>query len=332
MRYSIEPLSRDNADQWEEFNAQSPEGTLFHSLRWKRVLEDVLHLRPRYYLILDGPDVVGISPGIEKSVMNFRGLVSNPHSETNNIVLDEDFNTDHFNKVLSLFARKYSFLNFSTYNSALSDKVRFAHVSQGDTGHMMLDLRQTSPDTLWTGLSKRTRYSIRAFENDGFEVQVIDQPGDLGEPYQHYVKNMMHIQGEILPFTFFATLLDRFSREELRITVLTRDDAFAGGSLAFVDPLSKTIYSDYLAINRDLPNRYTPTNYIAWESINWAWSNGHKQVHFGQQRLDPENPRFRNKTKFGAEHVPIHSVRVLFSKPVLVFYRIKKMLPESRNT
>ena len=120
---------------------------------------------------------------------------------------------------------------------------------------------------------------------------MIDQPGDLGEPYQHYVKNMMHIQGEILPFTFFATLLDRFSREELRITVLTRDDAFAGGSLAFVDPLSKTIYSDYLAINRDLPNRYTPTNYIAWESINWAWSNGHKQVHFGQQS-GPENPRF----------------------------------------
>ncbi len=328
MTYSIELLSESNAHQWEEFNDQSREGTLFHSLKWKRLLEDVLHLKLRYYLILNGRNVVGISPWIEESILNFRGLVSIQHFETNSIVLDEAFNTDHFNKILSLFARKYSFLHFNTYNPALPGKNGFAHVPQGDTSHMVVDLRENPPEAIWAGLSKNTRYDIRVFENDGFEVRVISQPGDLDDFYRYYVRNMMHIHGEVLPLAFFEKLWDLCPPGELRGTTLTRDDVFVGGSLAILDPARKIYYGDYLAINRDLPNKYTPTYYIMWESINWAWSNGYERVSFGRQNPDPENPRFRNKVKFGAEQIPIHSRRVLLSKPILMAYKVKKMLSD----
>lgn len=300
-------------------------------MKWKRILEDEFHPKLRYYLIRDGPDVVGISPWIEKSVLNFRGLVSIPHSEANNIVLDDSFDADRFNEVLSPFARRYSFLHITTYNPALFEQITFAHVPGEETGHMMLDLRKQEPDALWAGLSKYTRYNIRIFQKDGFEIQTIDSPGTLNEFYHYYVKNLEHIQGEILPLAFFERLRDRLTRDELRVTVLTRDDTVAGGTVTLVDPAKQILFCEYLALNRDLPNRYTPSLYLFWDAVTWAWENGYEQVSFGRQRLDPNNPRFANKAKFGAEHIPIHSRLVLLSKTVLLSYKVKRMLLDSRN-
>ncbi len=331
MAYSIELLSEDTADQWEEFNNQSGGGTPFHSLRWKQVLEDVFHPKLRYYLILNEREVVGISPWAERSALNFQGLVSIPHSEMNGIVLDDTFDADHFNEILSLFAKKYSFLHFNTCNSALLDGIRFTHVPGEDTGHMVTDLRSSPPDTIWAGLSKNVRYAIRTFEKDGFEVSEINRPDGLDDFYRHYSGNMTHINGTILPLAFFERLLELFP-DEVRVTVLSRDGLFAGGSLALLDPARKVFYGNYLAINRDLPNRYTPAYYIMWESINWAWKNGYEKLSSGRQKLAPDNPRFRNKAKFGAEHLSIHSRVVLLSKPMLVSYKVKEMLLGTRGT
>jgi len=209
MTCSIEPLSESNAHQWEEFNTQSAEGSLFHGLRWKSVLEDVFHLKLRYYLILNGREIVGISPWVERSVLNFQGLVSILHSEVNNIVLDDAVSADHFNEVLSLFAKKYSFLHFNTHNPVLLDRVRFAHVPGEDTGHMVADLKSNPPDAVWAGLSKKTKQAIRTFENDGFEVRTINRPGDLEGFYRYYVRNLTHIRGEILPLALRSSQYSR---------------------------------------------------------------------------------------------------------------------------
>jgi hypothetical protein len=330
MTYSIEPLSRDNADRWDAFNNRSPEGTLFHSLKWKQVLEDALHPKLKYYLILDGEDVVGISPWAEESALNFRGLISIPQSDANNIVLDGGFDPGRFNDLLSLFTRDHSFLHFNTYRPNLLSGITYASYSGGETGDMVTDLKKRPPEAIWGALSKKTTKSILRFPREGFELQEIDRKSDIGLFYRYYEKNMMHINGEILPLSFFETLWDHFSPDHLRIAVLAKDDTVAGGSAAFMDPVKKTVYFGYLALNRDLPH-YTPTYYMDWDLINWAWENGYERVSLGRQKADPDNPRFRDKAKLGAEHIPIHSRLVLFSKPTQILYRIKTLIPGSRN-
>jgi len=331
MACSIELLSDNNAHRWEEFNAQSPKGTLFHGLRWKQILEDVFDLKLRYYLILNDSRVVGISPWIEQSVLNFRGLFSVPHSEENGIVLDDPLGADCLGKIFSLFAKKYSFLHFNGSHPALSNVSGFAHEVTVDTGHMVADLRETPPETLWAALSKNTKRSIRTFENDGFQVHEVRLSGDLKDFYHYYARNLTHIGGEILPLAFFERVWDLFPQEELRSTVLTKDDTFAGGSVALLDPARKTFYGSYMALNRDLPNRYTPAYYIMWENINWAWKNGYERLFLGRQRPDPENPRFQNKVKLGARHQPIRYNLVLLSRPIQVSYKVRGMLSGSRT-
>jgi len=331
MAYSIEALSEGNVHQWEDFNNHCREGTLFHGLQWKNVLEDIFTLKLRYYLIRNDENVIGIWPFMEQTAGYSRGLVGIPHSEQNNMILDDSFNPEHINDVLALFSGEYSFLHFNTYDPDICGRIRYDNFTIENTGNMILNLKQKPPDAIWNTFSKKMRYDIRIFSNQGYEMQEVHRASDMKDFYRYYTENLKYINGEILPCSFFERLLDAFSPDNLRIAVLTSNDIFAGGSVALVSTDRKTAYFEYIALNRALPNRYSPSGYIAWEGINWAWNKGYEKISFGRQKLDQNNPRFSSKTKFGAEHIPIHSRTVILSKTAALLYRIKQQMSRGRN-
>lgn len=331
MTYSIEPLSESNAYQWEEFINRSRDATPFHSVRWKNLLEGVLKLKVRYHIIFENRRVVGVCPFVEQSMKRFQGLNNTPRSEYNNIILDDTFNTDDINEILSLFSRRYSFLYFNTYDPVLPDKIGYYTVPNEDGSNIVLDLNQRPPETIWKDiLSKDERYKVSRFEKGGFAIQEVEQGRDIKEFYHYYAENLSHINGYILPFTFFERLLESFPPNEVRIALLTNDSAFAGGNLAILDPVRKTAYFQYLALNRALPNKYSPTHYLSWEGINWAWENGYERISLGRER--PDNPRVRSKQKFGAEPVPIHSRVVLLSKTASLLYQLRRSISRNEQT
>jgi len=325
MTYSIEALSESNRHQWEDFNNQSREGTLFHSIKWKKILEDVFKLKCQYYLIRGDKEVVGICPFVEHSAGPFRGLNGIPNSEFNNMLFNDSFNADRFSDLLTLFSKDYSYLIFSTYHPPVMERIGYDNFPDEESGNMVSDLRKYPPDVIWNDiLTKNERNKIRKFEKNGFHVHEINQRHDIENFYHYYEENLKYIHGEILPFSFFQKLIDEYQKNELRIAVLTNGKIFVGGTLTFLYPAKKTTYFDYLSLNRNIPNRYTPTYYLFWDLVTWAWNNGYEKVSFGRQKLDPNNPRFMNKVKFGAEHVPIHSRIAFFSKTTSLLYRLKK--------
>jgi len=95
----------------------------------------------------------------------------------------------------------------------------------------MLDLKKNPPDVIWsTILSKDQRQKIRAFEKDGFEIHEADTDRDIERFYHYYKKNMVHINGEILPISFFRRLRESSPEDSVRLSVLTKGDVFAGGT------------------------------------------------------------------------------------------------------
>jgi len=269
--------------------------------------------------------VIGIYPSIEQSAGYFQGLNCVPYSEYNNLILDDSFDVSRINDLLSLFSEKYSFLHLTTYYPDLVDSIEFDNYPVEVSGHMVLDLKKNPPDAIWNDmLSKDERYKIRIFERDGFQVREIHQLRDIERFYRYYKENMIHIDGEILPLSFFTRLRESLSSNTLRFAVLAKGDVFAGGGLTLTCLVNKTAYFEYLSLNRDLPNRYTPSFAIAWDGIRWAWENGYEKVSFGRQKWEPNNPRFRYKVKFGAEHVPLHIQFVVLSKTASLLYRLKR--------
>ncbi|WP_292519994.1 GNAT family N-acetyltransferase [Methanoculleus sp.] len=325
MAFSVELLSEDNAYRWEEFNNRSHEGTPFHTLRWKNLLEEVFRLRLRYYLIFEDREVVGICPFVGRSIGLFQGLNSIPHSEFNNVILDDSFDPGCLDEVLSLFAEKYSFLLFNIYSTGGMDRIKHNNFVIEQTGNMVLNLKEHPPETIWSTFSRNMRYNIDIFEKRGFTIQEAHQPSDIKIFYHHYKENLTHIKGDILPFSFFQKLLELFP-DEVRIATLTNGDVFAAGWLTLASPDRDTAYYQYLALNRDLPNRYTPTYPVYWDLVNWAWDNGYEKLSFGRQKLEPNNPRFKGKAKFGAEYVPIYTRLIPLSKSVHLAYWLKRKL------
>ncbi len=325
MAYSIELLSESNAHRWEEFNNQSREGTPFHSLRWKAMMENAMKLQIRYFLILKDREVVGICPFVEQSKKWFRGLNGIPRSDYNNVIMDDIFNPDDINEVLSLFSNRYSYLFFDTYDPALPERIEYQNIPNEAGSNMLLDLNHNPPEVIWKEiLSKDDRYKVSRFEKGGFAVHEITGGDALEEFYKYYAENLNRINGYILPHACFMRLLESFSPTEARVAGLTSGDLFAGGNLTVLDPARKTVYFMFLALNRSLPNKYSPTYYLSWEGINWAWENGYERISFGRER--PENPRTRSKQKFGAEPVQIHSRVVLLSKAASRLYHLKKAI------
>ena len=328
MVYSIELLSGGNAHQWQEYNTHSNEGTLFHDLRWKEILEKEFDLKTKYYLVRDGREVVGICPFISQSVGFYQGLKNIPYSEYTNVILNDSFDAGQIDHLLSLFATECSFLCIDTYNPDILNNITYSNFPGENSGNMVLNLKQKPPEKIWDTLSKKTAKSIRRFDKEGFEIHELSRRSDIKQFYRYYAKNVAHIKGEILPLTFFERIWDVFSPNELRVTILVKDALCAGGALALLDPIRKTVYYEYLALNRDLPH-YTPDHYLSWDLIKWAWDNDYEKVSFGRQRLDPDNPRFQIKAKFGAEHIPIHSRLVIFSKAMSTLYRLRRTLLRS---
>jgi hypothetical protein len=314
--YHIESLNDKNAAKWEEFNINSEEGTFFHSLKWKQILENTLNYKTQYFLLFKNNNVFGIFPFAEHKIHSFKGLFPFQFSGHNNIII-QDFNDpsaiEHIIKELPKLMRakkKISFIGFASLHKETIDNIKNYSVPVSDNpGNMVLDLRRSPPEKIWENFTAKRgqRRFIRRFDETGFCTTEINSYDDLKLFYKYYSENINFIQGIPCTFSHFTDLRDNLSSDEIRITLLSKDTTVAGGMLMFPFKPKKTVYFEYLSLNRNLPTTYHPTYHLMWEAINWAWNNNYEKISFGAQTSDENNPRYRIKKGFGADFEPIYS-------------------------
>jgi lipid II:glycine glycyltransferase (peptidoglycan interpeptide bridge formation enzyme) len=117
----------------------------------------------------------------------------------------------------------------------------------------------------------------------------------------------------------------------MRITLLSKDEIIAGGSLSFTYMPQKTVYGTYLALNRNLKNTYSPSYNLWWETINWAWNRNFGKISFGRQKMDVSNPRYRIKSEFGTDFIPMYSKIFSLSRIFTLAYRGNQSVEGLRN-
>ena len=277
--FFIEQLNDDNAGKWEEFNNNSPEGSLYHSLEWKKIIENISGIRTYYYLLYKNNSVAGIFPFAERNIPLFTGLIPVPDPiHLNAIIRDyrDPSVMDYVIKELQVFHKnhkKISFLCLSTLREEVVDAVRdYPMYPFSDEGNMILDLQKSPPQKIWDSFSakKGQRKFIRRFDETGFRVAEIHSQDDLKVLYRYYQENINFIGGTLHPFSHFLDLWNNFSSGELRMTLLSKNSTIAGGLFSLTFKPQKTVYLHYLSLNRNLPNTYHPSYYLFWEAINWA--------------------------------------------------------------
>src|SRR5690606_14232437 len=116
------------------------------------------------------------------------------------------------------------------------------------------------------------RKLIRRFETDEFEITEVDTEADLQRFYQYYAENMNRKGAVLPPFSYFSELYRTMS-DRARVTLLTRGPLVAGGVFNLLDTRRRKVYGLYLSLNKNLPNKYSPSYYLYWEGVNWAWEH-----------------------------------------------------------
>lgn len=316
--YRLERLDHENADAWEEFNNASPEGSVFHGLEWMRLTEKYFRARNRYFLLYRDNDLIGLFPYVEHTTHRFRGLIAANYPITLHVLLKNPHDPLVLRFVIEELRKLYrtrkgiAFICPATLHPEMFvTSPGYPVFPYADDGDMVLDLSISPPERIWSSFTSDggQRKLIRRFETDGFEITEVDTEADLQRFYQYYAENM-NLKGAVLPpFSYFCELYRTMS-DRARVTLLTRGPLVAGGVFNLLDTRRRKVYGLYLSLNKNLPNKYSPSYYLYWEGVNWAWEHHYEKFSLGleyEKDLDARNPRYRIKRDFGGQFEPVIS-------------------------
>ena len=333
MYLRMEELNSTNIGLWEDFNQKMDEGTFFHTIKWKRILES-LGNNSHYYIILDGDEPVAICPFFELNISGFKGITTLPDSDYNHLIVKDNNPRiiEFIRKELESRAKKrsWSFIIFNSLDKNIGDKLNASFYPNFSMGTMVLDLEELNPDKIWNEIfnAKRgQRRYIKRFEKNGFQIKELDSKKDIKALYNYYEENINYKKGTLYPYSHFKDLYEIYSSKNIYSGLIIKEDFIAGGFLNFIDEQNKVMHSRYIAINRDVPNTYHIQYPLLWEQIQKADEIGLKKVDFGSNINDQSHPGYKLKRNFGAKYQ--HSYSVL--RPVSRLFKLGHNVYRSIN-
>lgn len=314
----VEELKNNN--EWEDFLQTSPDGTFYHSLKWKEVIEKSF-LCPAIYLVVRDMNgaVVGICPGFVLKPGPLRIYASMPHSDFGGPIIDQNsvYEASHS---LSLFFKRYCSERGISYMKIwfTGDKIgRFfkSPLSYVDTsmGIMSIDLEATPSDYIWKKVfKKKHRKKFKDYEREGLHVWQASTRSHLRKFYDLYCCNMNYIHARPYPFNFFENMWTLLFPEIFSILFVEKEKTI-GGSAYF--KYGGGIYETYAAIDRNWSSihRYSVQPYVSWKLIKWAEEKGFRHFSLGGTSSNPMEEHHIQKLNVGGSFVQKEGVFVPFS-------------------
>lgn len=323
----IEQLN--NEKEWEQFIATSPEGSFFHTLKWKEVLEKSFSAKAVYLVIRDSSgSLIGICPFVVlKQVRLFKVLDSLPDSDFGGPII-KDEHAREATALLKVYLGELSAKDGIAYariqcpNQRLYEYLKTADSRVNTTsGTMNLDLEEKPIDFIWNTVftnKDRQRKFIRRFEEGSFQCKEIQSKEDLKEFYNLYYKNLCHIGALLHSFGFFENLYGVLYPNNFNILLAKDRERYIGALGFFIYRERKTIYLEFLGLEREIENRFHTSYYLYWEAIKWAIENGFRYISFGSTPANPNSIYHSTKIKFGASFNQDYSVFIPYNRKVFL--------------
>ena len=322
MEYSVEELNSSNAQDWNKLNEENAQGSFYHTLKWIEAVDRFSvssQAKPSHFIVYRNDEAVALCPFYRnkwkiKGLFTMCCLMSYEH-----IIVscpDDALVAKQIVLKCKEILRKESGLGFTKITLLPETKDFFRsmnlvpHQSPGwSAGVMKLDLREYSPQMVWSGLlSRKDRRKINFAERDGWKIEEAKSEEELRSFYAYYRTNLEYLHARDIPeFNFFAYLMKTFFPNEMLVFLLRKDETIAGGALALLFERKKTMYYRYAALNRQVPARYSPLLSLMWHMVKKASEMGYTTLSFGGTPPKPDI-HYLDKAKFGCRFEPRYEV------------------------
>ncbi|MDD5093325.1 MAG: GNAT family N-acetyltransferase [Dehalococcoidia bacterium] len=301
----VEPLSDEK--EWEDFVAKSPQGTFYHTLAWRNILEKCFNVKPHYLVVRDSNrEMIGLCPFvIRKELALIRVLDSLSYSDYGGPLCAEGLAkpvvqalVQHLQSSAKRMGITYAIVHFSDEEMS---KAAAIPGSRLDTSHgvMKIDLEDKPPEIIWNDILRaEERKRINRIRKGGYLSTEVTTAEDMGIFYELYRQNILHIGAIPYVESFFQELFQSLHPTNFHIILLTNQDRAIGGMGFFVHEPSKTVHVPYMGLDRTA--RYDTINYsLIWELLKWTQGHGYRRLNMGSNSSDPQEVHHKQKAKFG---------------------------------
>ena len=279
-------------DEWDSFARQQPGYTVFHSHRWRPLIEKVFRHECIYMAARDSGALAGILPLVRvRSVMFGHYLVSMPF-----LNYGGPLGSDAAVRVLVDEAAKI----------ARAEKVKVLELRSRipldvplDASHrkitIVLDLPSRAQD-LFAGFGGKLRSQIRRPQKESAKVKFgRDQVVPF---YKVFAQHMRDLGTPVLPLRFFEQIAENFRESVFVCVYMDGSPVAAGSGFQFGDEFEMTWASSLRQYSSAAPNML-----LYWACMERAIEQGIERFNFG--RCSPGSGTHRFKQQWGGREEPL---------------------------
>jgi len=279
----IGQLQPNEEAAWDAYVSTHPEGTIYHTLSWRAVMQRALGHKP-YYLRTrnESGGISGIFPIFLIHGIFGKHLVSVPLRDRGGPLCDHP-------QAGRLLIERALEIKKETGAQTLMIKFPAAHcgawlkelgaVEQRHWVTTSVPLEQ-GPEGIWNDvLRSPTRRAVKKAASSGLQVSWSQQESDLKDFYRLFL--MTRRQLGIPPYTwkFFQAMYGGLVPRGLqRLLLVKKDGRSVAGLIVFLS--GKEVISAYMGYDVNI-TEMRPNDILFWEAIRWSAEAGYRSFYFG---------------------------------------------------
>lgn len=281
---------------WNEYVTRSPQGSLFHLIAWKRVIEQTFFYRPWYVFASDDSGMCGCLPLFHvKSRIFGNILLSVPFGVNGGICAD---NPQVGNLLLNWAKGLAEELNV--------DYVELRHANASGMDLPVKDLyvtfeRELDPDVdkNMGAIPRKQRRMIRQGMKNGLRMTFGVSEEDLVGFYDIYAESVRNLGTPVFAFNYFIHLVQAFKEDCLIFSVWHEDKRVSAVMTFFYNRRVMPFYGGALKEYFS----YGTNDFMYWELMKYACIKGYKIFDFGRSKYG--TGPFEFKRHWGFEPRPL---------------------------
>lgn len=277
---------------WDAFVKSSSDGTVFHLIAWKRLVEDVFGHRPHYLYATDATGIRAILPLFEvNGLLSGRVLVSVPYGVYGGLCgADHEARERLMSEARRLVADR----------RARHVELRQLHGPMPNlpTKSVYVSFRRSispDPEVNMLAIPGKQRRWVRKGTKNGLEVSWGWEPLDAF--YDIFTRNMHRLGSPAFPARAFATIRDYFGDEAALLTVWHEKRLVAGVQVFY---FRDQVLPYYAAASHEALHLGV-NDFMYWELICQAARDGYRTFDFSRSRIGSGSYEFKRHWGFTPE-------------------------------
>ena len=292
----IRCLSSEHHKQWDDFISTVSQGSLFHTIAWRKVLEKTFDYHSVFLANYDETEICGILPlFLVPKPLKGHVMVSVPFGVYGGVVAK----TQEAIHMLLNAAKKIAV-------EKGVDSLEFRHIEKLDEALPTKELYFGFSREIFDGeeknmaaIPRKQRRMVRQGINYGLQSKV-GSAELLKDFYFVYSSSLRNLGTPAFPFRYFEHLFQELG-EQCKILSVTYEGKVVAAVLTF-------FYQDRVMpyYGGGLPEyqKYAIYDFMYWELMRFGWEHGYKVFDFGRSKRETGPFHFKRHWGFEPQALP----------------------------